>query len=334
MAMAVQNRTEYKNKSTSCTNCHKTGHGAETCFEIHGYPDWWGDRPRVEGKGSGHARGTSNGRGRGRGGRSMSRANGVQIGAASTNNEVKDSEAVACPGLSTKQWETLMQILNAPGGSRSTEKMNGMYSWIIDSGVTDHMTGLLEELCELQEITQVLVKLPDGRNVVAQQEGTIRFRNGFVFKRVLFVPGLECNLISVPQLLDHCVCFVMFTPNICVIQDRNTRMVIGEGKRRDGGLFYFEDIPVVQVFKTTTTRSFDIWHKRLGHPSLEVTKLLPEVSLDKNSEMLSQTCDVCHRAKQCRDKFPISENKVSSIFELVHCDLWGPYRHVRSYRIT
>lgn len=132
------------------------------------------------------------------------------------------------------------------------------------------MTGLLEELYELQKIAQVLVKLPEGRKVVARQEGTIWFRNGLVLKRVLFVPGLECNLISVPQLLDHCTCFVIFTPNICVIQDRNTRTVIGAGKRRDGGLFYFEDIPGVQVFNTTTTRSFDIWHKRLGHPSLEV----------------------------------------------------------------
>ena len=40
MAMAVQNRTKYKNKSTTCTNCNKTGHGADTCFEIHGYPGW------------------------------------------------------------------------------------------------------------------------------------------------------------------------------------------------------------------------------------------------------------------------------------------------------
>ena len=123
MAMAVQNRTEYKNKSTTYTNCNKTGHGADTCFEIHGYPDWWGDPPRVEGKGSGHGRGTTNGRGRGRGGRSISRANDAQTGAASTNNEVKDSEVVACPGLSTKQWETLLQMLNGQGGSRSTEKI-------------------------------------------------------------------------------------------------------------------------------------------------------------------------------------------------------------------
>ncbi|GKA48308.1 retrovirus-related pol polyprotein from transposon TNT 1-94, partial [Tanacetum coccineum] len=93
------------------------------------------------------------------------------------------------------------------------------------------------------------------------------------------------------------------------------------GKIRDGGLFYFEDILVVQVFKTTTTRSFDIWHKRLGHPSLKVTSLLPVVRLDKNSEVLSQTGDVGHHAKQCRDKFPVSEYKVSYIFELVHLNL-------------
>ncbi|GJR79707.1 retrovirus-related pol polyprotein from transposon TNT 1-94 [Tanacetum coccineum] len=33
------------------------------------------------------------------------------------------------------------------------------------------------------------------------------------------------------------------------VEDRNTRMVIGAGKRRDGGLFYFEDIPVVQDWR-------------------------------------------------------------------------------------
>ena len=80
-----------------------------------------------------------------------------------------------------------MQLFYEQGRSRSTEKMNGMYSWIIDSGATDHIPGLLEELCEFQEIAQVLVKLPDGRKVVARQEGTIRFRNGLVLKRVLFV---------------------------------------------------------------------------------------------------------------------------------------------------
>ncbi|CAH9080033.1 unnamed protein product [Cuscuta epithymum] len=37
-------------------------------------------------------------------------------------------------------------------------------------------------------------------------------------------------------------------------------------------------------------------------------------------------CDICLRAKQTRDPFPISLNKTQDIFEMVHCDLWGPYK--------
>jgi hypothetical protein len=36
-------------------------------------------------------------------------------------------------------------------------------------------------------------------------------------------------------------------------------------------------------------------------------------------------CDVCHRAKQRRLPFPLSDNKASRALELVHCDLWGRY---------
>ena len=35
---------------------------------------------------------------------------------------------------------------------------------------------------------------------------------------------------------------------------------------------------------------------------------------------------LCLRAKQTRLSFPISENKTKRIFDLIHCDLWGPYR--------
>ncbi|GKC60790.1 retrovirus-related pol polyprotein from transposon TNT 1-94 [Tanacetum coccineum] len=115
--------------------------------------------------------------------------------------------------------------------------------------------------------------------------------------------------------------------------DLTSRTVIGAGERRDGGLFYFQEVPTTRVFKTTTTIAtvpFNLWHKRLGHPSLEVLKFIPQVNLNKRDRELSQNCDVCHRAKQCREKFSISDNKAASIFELIHCDLWGPYRTVSS----
>ncbi|GKC74134.1 retrovirus-related pol polyprotein from transposon TNT 1-94 [Tanacetum coccineum] len=55
--------------------------------------------------------------------------------------------------------------------------------------------------------------------------------------------------------------------------DLTSRTVIGAGERRDGGLFYFQEVPTTRVFKTTTTIAivpFNLWHKRLGHPSLEI----------------------------------------------------------------
>lgn len=36
-------------------------------------------------------------------------------------------------------------------------------------------------------------------------------------------------------------------------------------------------------------------------------------------------CDVCHKAKQVRQPFPIHDSCCSSKFELIHLDIWGPY---------
>ena len=68
--------------------------------------------------------------------------------------------------------------------------------------------------------------------------------------------------------------------------------------------------------------NFDLWHRRLGHPSNKIVGLLPVVS----SKTGNKACDICFRAKQTREVFPVSDNKTSAIFELIHCDVWGLYR--------
>ena len=82
--------------------------------------------------------------------------------------------------------------------------------------------------------------------------------------------------------------------------------------------------------KISNKASLDLWHQRLGHPSLRITKLVPEVHSSNQENSLNKNCDVCQKAKQRRDKFFVSENKTLGIFELIHCDLWGPYRTVSS----
>jgi len=69
---------------------------------------------------------------------------------------------------------------------------------------------------------------------------------------------------------------------------------------------------------------------RVGHPSFKVIKLVPALDVRKDSDLLNKHCDTCHRAKHKRDIFPLSDNKAFDLFELIHCDLWGPYRTAAS----
>ena len=41
-------------------------------------------------------------------------------------------------------------------------------------------------------------------------------------------------------------------------------------------------------------------------------------------------CDICFKSKQTRGVFSESINKASVAFELIHVDLWGPYREPSS----
>ncbi|GKD60198.1 hypothetical protein Tco_1297707, partial [Tanacetum coccineum] len=49
-------------------------------------------------------------------------------------------------------------------------------------------------------------------------------------------------------------------------------------------------------------------------------------SIGLKYEKYVSPCDICHKAKQTRDPFPLSDHKSVFVGDLVHLDLWGPYR--------
>ena len=75
----------------------------------------------------------------------------------------------------------------------------------------------------------------------------------------------------------------------------------------------------------------NLWHYRLGHPSN--TKLHSIKEYDSSISVSSTTnphpCNICPFAKQKRLPFLPSAHKSSSIFDLIHCDIWGPF-HVQT----
>ncbi|KAH9656136.1 retrovirus-related pol polyprotein from transposon RE1 [Citrus sinensis] len=284
----VKGQIEIREKSiVICKHCRKTGHDADSCFQLIGYPEWWGDRSRTGGRGAG----------RGQGGQRQ----GIAQGGKGRGSQIKANAA------------------------HVTSEGSGIQGHVLNADKTG-LKGLrsLKLLCDVKTVIACPVGLPDRKEVMAEKKGNIVLDGRLKLTNVLYVPSLNCNLISVSQLVEESNCIIQFTNKFCVIQDRTSRMLIGAGEQR-GGLYYFREIESTRALQTVAKGTVDLWHQRLGHPSEKVIKLLPMVDTTKN-KAYPKNCDVVLRAKQCRNEFISSNNKASAVLEMIHCDLWGPYR--------
>lgn len=143
-------------------------------------------------------------------------------------------------------------------------------------GASHHVTGDESCLLDICSIEACPVGLSNEDRAVALKEGRIWLSNDLILEHVLFVPQLKCNLISVSKMIDDSNCFVRFTTSLCAIQDQHSGSLIGAGERKDG-LHYFRRIPTVCVVQVPGLSDFELWHRRLGHPSDRVVKLVPVV---------------------------------------------------------
>lgn len=99
-----------------------------------------------------------------------------------------------------------------------TDRLHGelsKISWIIDTGASNHNHVNESQLFDIHDIVAYTVELPDGQKLVATKTGSVRLMEGLHLKNVLYVPKLNCNLISVTQLTDDMQCFVQFASNMC-----------------------------------------------------------------------------------------------------------------------
>jgi hypothetical protein len=211
-------RNKYNQKSglidrVACTHCGKSSHDVTKCFEIIGYPESWG-RGVCGGRG-----GRSGVRGRGRG---RTFVNAVQAENNSSQHNVGENSKSKFSGLTDAQMKQIIAIISQSNVSTSTgsdEKLHGKISktdWLLDSGASHHMTGDLKRLQCVYQIPYVSVVLPNGDYTVVKQEGSVVL-DEIVLNIVLYVPNLNCNLISSSKLIKDSDCFITFTNEWCVI---------------------------------------------------------------------------------------------------------------------
>ncbi|KAK9706872.1 hypothetical protein RND81_07G157600 [Saponaria officinalis] len=199
--------------------------------------------------------------------------------------------------------------------------------WIIDTGASTHVTGDLLLFDTYTPISPLAVGFPDGKVLKATHSGRVTLNDTLILANVLYAPNFTCNLLSVSQLLSSQKLEFHFTNSNCVIQDPTLKTRIGVGDLLDGLYQLRMEVPKrVNVIKDDV---FDLWHRRLGHPSVQVMEYLPQFKRRKD-HLVIKSCDICFRAKQTRSPFPLSINKAAMVFDLIHVDVWGPYKPNRA----
>ncbi|KAK9747936.1 hypothetical protein RND81_02G024900 [Saponaria officinalis] len=212
--------------------------------------------------------------------------------------------------------------------------------WIIDSGASDHMTHDFTQFISTRPLSRPLkVTLPDGMVKDVNVVGDVVLQGEIVLKNVLYLPEFKHKLLSVGKILDDSGLEARFYTTGCVFQDHTTRETVCFGKRSGGvyrlcsrdaeGFNSFNDNKAVDKTSCNHVESVKqkeellLFHSRLGHSSLSKLRHVPTVSVPKDTDL---ECEICVLAKHHKTHFPLSTSIAQHPFDLVHMDLWGPYK--------
>ncbi|GJR69899.1 putative reverse transcriptase domain-containing protein [Tanacetum coccineum] len=139
---------------------------------------------------------------------------------------------------------------------------------------------------------------PNGTIEYVKNIGSLKL-NGLIIKDVLVVPGYQVNLLSDHKLSNDNNVSVTFNKFQCVIQDLTLKSHMGTSSQK-GGLYFLDEDQVLKVLKEDIN--------------------------DKTLNVNSGPCDVCHKAKTTKEVFNLSDHKTESLGDVIHLDVWGPYR--------
>ncbi|XP_074314571.1 uncharacterized protein LOC141649791 [Silene latifolia] len=221
--------------------------------------------------------------------------------------------------------------------------------WILDTGATNHITSQKHLFVSLNLMPKpILIGLPDGTIKLVKYSGDINLHSGIALSEVLFVPDIKYNLLSIGKISVHSGMTTLFDDTKCVVQALDKQIVAVCPK--EGGLYKlkqsvlhqnisFENADVnnnISCF-SSPNRSFlcsatdrcsrhnkvDLYHARLGHISIVKMSHIPEMN---GLNLKDYNCETCISAKMHKLPFTRDHSRVRKPFDLIHVDLWGPYR--------
>ncbi|XP_074282657.1 uncharacterized protein LOC141607195 [Silene latifolia] len=329
-----------------CDYCNKSGHTRDTCFILH-----LEQREKYNARFANQTGGSAH---------NVSKEDNLLMGdddhSGFTITGTADSSKVDIdPKLFAAIYQQMMHFkqqgghvqsdysaINFAGNSLVTNAYTTIFksptsSWINDSGVTDHMSSAIHLFVNKKLLPKpIKVGLPDGTCKFVTLTGDVVINQHLVLYDVFYVADFKHNLLSVGKLLAANGYSVNFNIDGCVVQDHPHKVTVGVGIK-EGGLYKLEShkddktwehsSSQVSISSTSQnkvcTSDLALLHARLGHSSLSKMRHLDFV---KSEGMDKFVCETCALAKMHKLPYKRSDSLAYSSFDLVHIDLWGPYK--------
>jgi hypothetical protein len=201
--------------------------------------------------------------------------------------------------------------------------------WIIDSGASRHMTGDQARLSNLNEKkTSYKVELGDKSTYPVEGFGQasvkLKIGNNVHLSNVLYVPGLEKNLVSISCLEDkgNRIAFVDGKV-LSWHKDSNIEnaRVIGS---REGNLYRLLEQNEEALVHDEVNPN-ELWHRRYAHINYQALPFLKRMveGIPELQSTHEGICKGCALGKNIKKPFPSNNNRSKEILDLIHSDVCG-----------
>ena len=172
-------------------------------------------------------------------------------------------------------------------------------TWFFGTAYCNHMTPNESQFSDKTPLKHpITIYIADGTPMLVSHKGTIS-SPCLSLSDTFHIPKLSLNLLSIGQLCELSI-DLLFTNHDVDVQDPQTGQVLGTS-RKVGRMFEIHDLKipsqVVSAVATAVTSSPDLWHVRLGHPSLSRLQLLASQGHLGSVQFQKFDCTSCHFGK-------------------------------------
>ena len=246
--------TTYRPHPPSVQGARSTNYGNGTCNEC-GSRDHWADRYEIR-----HLK---------------NKIRDLELGAPTWKKKEWANSAEDKPSGETSNDAALEQVFEVCAAEIKSQRQPD--NWFIDSGASAHVTGDRKLISDVRAAPQSTVTTAGGRVLPVMGQGSANLDINKEIQRILYVPGMCKNLLSVGKFADEGH-FTLFRPNKCwIFAKNNPHRIFLTGARSHNHSLYRLNMSLqgrpsspatttatanlLQTDPSTTT----LWHNRTGH---------------------------------------------------------------------